>query len=1582
MIKRIVVSLGALALALAPAAPASAQTYSNAVMALKPAAYWPLNETTAPSPSGEYIATNSGTLGAAGNGYYETWWTNDSTGVLTNMNSIVHVPGAIAGDSDTALQQGGIAQYVVIPRATNGVVNSAVTLNPPFSIEFWFYPTNAAAGKLKPILAEGFNNVQETNLNYNTTMNGTALGMYSGFLYFNTFNAAGTKTEIDTGTLVLNQWHHVVATFDGTTESLYLDGALVKSKSPPVDALGNRYAVDNVSPLIIGGGNELGLSGGANVFFGGALDEVAIYNTALTSDQVTNHFETGTNATPTTPYTQVVSADAPSIYLRLDEPAFTGVSATNDPVAANVGALGTAANGYYLPGSTPGIPGPGYSGFGPGSSAVAFNGFNSAVDVGAGALPQELNPTNGQPMTVTTWFKGNPADCVGRFQVMVGHTDSSWRLTLDTAAGPRFNPGNGKELQFANVQAQLADGLYVNDGGWHFLAGVSDGTNESLYVDGMLVQTNGPAGIVTNGSMKDVILGGDAQYLAPAASGGGRWFDGSLAQVAFFTNALSSADIQGLYSIAGVPLTIPIQPQSITNNAGTAATVTASVHGSAPFYQWYSTNINSGVVTLLNGQTNASLVFNPATTNDSGFYFVIATNSVNAVTSSVAGVTIVGAPVVLRQTPSDVHVFVGTTPTLHLSVLGDSPAYQWLSNNAAIPNATNASYTLTSSDTSTAGGFTYACAVTNGFGAITDSFSVAVLPDPTAPYPSAVLASAPIDYFRLNESPDNGAGNDGTTAYDSAGANNAVYTNALIGQPGYSPVSDPGGLAAEFGDFPPNNDYAGNVPPYLNFGTPNGSNAEFSVEAWFTEYLYQNGGNCIVAIGYGNGGEQFVLDTGAGSTGALRFFVRNAAGTVSSASSSYVPNNDGLWHHAVGVCDEAGGHVYLYMDGKLLATANITAGSGILSSSMPLSIGARESGNSTPPNYDFQFIGAIDEVALYNRALSASEIANHYYASGIGPVLTQISPYNITTNLGSSVTFTVTAAGTQPLFYQWYDPGSQPIANATNASLTLTNVQLADQGQYTVTVTNLYNTASTNTSLIINQGPPVITGDLTPTNLVVFAGSQVTYTVAASGTPPFSYQWYLNGAAVSGATNSSYTFSALLGTNTYYVSITNSQSAGSPTLSSTATVVGMPSVSLNPADFTDHLKITLSGYNRGETLRDFPVLVKLSTSIPGFNYAHFASATGGDLRFTDAGGTHVIPHEIDQWNPNGESLIWVQIPSLSGTNDTIYAYWGNPADTTAPAGTNVWVPQPWEGVPAFAAVYHLKEGGFPFADSTGQNPANTGGATVQTNGFIGLGQAFNGSSYLDAGTINLSNGFTVSAWVNLYSTDTSIQTVWANSIGGYSSSGFRLYVNSWNSNPGDGAVLLETGNGSTGQQINSSAGAVPAGQWHLVSAVIDPSAGQSRLFVDGAMVASGATRNDMATNSDMHLGNFLDGAFPFNGKMDEARVREGTNSVNWLWASYMTVAQNSSLESYGSVSSTAPGEVDIQFQHSGNNLILTGSGGQQGAQYRLLSTTNVALPIAQWTPVSTNTFDTSGNFSNGIPVDSTMKGQFFRVVSP
>ncbi|HEV2435520.1 MAG TPA: DUF2341 domain-containing protein, partial [Verrucomicrobiae bacterium] len=803
--------------------------------------------------------------------------------------------------------------------------------------------------------------------------------------------------------------------------------------------------------------------------------------------------------------------------------------------------------------------------------------------------------------------------------------------------------------------------------------------------------------------------------------------------------------------------------------------------------------------------------------------------------------------------------------------------------------------------------------------------------------------------------------------YDYASGNNATYTNVTLGIPGYNSQatikSDPTETAAEFGDFPPN-DYAGNVPSYFNFGTPSGGNAEFTVEAWFNEYLYNaTSGNAIVAVGYGNGGEQFVLDTGATTAGDLRFFVRNAAGAVSPASSTYAPANDGLWHHVVGVCDEANGTISLYMDGTLVGSGTITPGSGVWGATAPLSIGSRQSGNNGGTNYDGQFYGGIDDVAIYNYALTPSQVANDFCASGIAPIVTQISPTNqISANQGANVSVSVTASGTAPFTYQWRDNNNNVISYATGATLNLTNVQPTQAGTYTVTVGNTYGSGSANFSLSVGSGPPTISVDLSPTNLTAYAGTIATYSITVGGSGQgLAYQWYKDGTLIPGATSHSYTFAVLGGTNTYFCAVTNDFSGGVPTDSSTGTVIGIIPPSLNPLSYSSKTKITFSGYNRAETLQDFPVLVELGpTNVTGFSYSQFASPTGGDLRFTDGSGSNEIPYEIDEWNPSGTSTIWVQVPDLS-SNSVIWAYWGNASDTTPPASTTngaVWVPPAFQSLPSYDVVYHMEQSGFPYLDSTLQYPGNGTSAPGSAAGIVGQAGAFSGGSYLDAGAVNLGNTFTVSAWVNVAPTASNIQGVWVNGPGGYTSAEMALFINDYNT--ADGALLFGTGDGTSGQQPETATGLVTAGQWHLVSAAVNRPAGTVQLYVDGTLQASGNTVTDFPTNTDMNLGRFNAGSFAFDGSIDEARIHAGVDDANWTWASYETVAQNSSFENYSAVGSST---VTLSIQRSGNNIILSWASGT------LQSASSVSGPYS-------NVNGATSPYTNAISGATT---QFYRV---
>lgn len=137
----------------------------------------------------------------------------------------------------------------------------------------------------------------------------------------------------------------------------------------------------------------------------------------------------------------------------------------------------------------------------------------------------------------------------------------------------------------------------------------------------------------------------------------------------------------------------------------------------------------------------------------------------------------------------------------------------------------------------------------------------------------------------------------------------------------------------------------------------------------------------------GGGGEQFNLDCGSNPGHKFRFFVRDATGATHGAGGTIGSTNavgpfpSGIysWHHVVGVCDYPHSNIVLYVDG---ITNAITVGAltnGILPATTPISIGARQASKGSA--HGNQFLGTIDEVAIYGYALNATQVLSHYYAA-------------------------------------------------------------------------------------------------------------------------------------------------------------------------------------------------------------------------------------------------------------------------------------------------------------------------------------------------------------------------------------------------------------------------------------------------------------------------------------------------------------------------------------------------------------------------------------------------------------------------
>lgn len=169
--------------------------------------------------------------------------------------------------------------------------------------------------------------------------------------------------------------------------------------------------------------------------------------------------------------------------------------------------------------------------------------------------------------------------------------------------------------------------------------------------------------------------------------------------------------------------------------------------------------------------------------------------------------------------------------------------------------------------------------------------------------------------------------------------------------------------------------------------------------------------------------------------------------------------------------------------------------------------------------------GAKFDVVVSNSAGSATSSAATLTvnSAATAPSITT-QPANQTVTSGQAATFTVVAAGTAPLSYQW-QKNSANIAGATSSTYTTPAANTGDSGStFRVIVANSVNSVTSNTAtLTVNVsavGPAITTQ---PANQTVTAGQTASFSVVATGTALLSYQWQKNSADIAGATSSSYT---------------------------------------------------------------------------------------------------------------------------------------------------------------------------------------------------------------------------------------------------------------------------------------------------------------------------------------------------------------------------------------------------------------------------------------------------------------------------
>ena len=503
-------------------------------------------------------------------------------------------PTAVAGTVNGAQEFNGGTTGIDVP--ASGTFNWLTTDS--FSIEYWI--------KMGP-------NTSGRNMITLGRTDGTSIGAYwftgvtpAGMPTFQLQDSSGSVTVTGTTAVTDNAWHLVVAVRDAITGKnlIYVDdGAPVEA---PAAYTGNGFLF-NEAPLYLG---WFDLTGVGEYRLAGSLDEVALYDRALTANEIAQHYTAGLagndycggSAAPT-PGDAPFPNDTISLW-PLDEAA--GSTTYVDIFGDNDG------SGNDAPTAVAGTV----------NGAQEFNGGTTGIDVPASGT---FNWLTTDSFSIEYWIKMGP-NTSGRNMITLGRTDGTsigayWFTGVTPAGMPTF------QLQDSSGSVTVTGTTAVTDNAWHLVVAVRDaitGKNLIYVDDGAPVEA--PAAYTGNGFLFNE---------APLYLG---WFDltgvgeyrlaGSLDEVALYDRALTANEIAQHYTagLAGNGVT-SLRPEPVANAGANqsvteAATVTLAGTGTPGYpgqsistYAWVQT---AGTQVVLTGASSATATFTAPDVGASG----------------------------------------------------------------------------------------------------------------------------------------------------------------------------------------------------------------------------------------------------------------------------------------------------------------------------------------------------------------------------------------------------------------------------------------------------------------------------------------------------------------------------------------------------------------------------------------------------------------------------------------------------------------------------------------------------------------------------------------------------------------------------------------------------------------------------------------------------------------------------------------------------------------------------------------------------------------------------------------------------
>ena len=360
--------------------------------------------------------------------------------------------------------------------------------------------------------------------------------------------------------------------------------------------------------------------------------------------------------------------------------------------------------------------------------------------------------------------------------------------------------------------------------------------------------------------------------------------------------------------------------------------------------------------------------------------------------------------------------------------------------------------------------------------------------------------------------------------------------------------------------------------------------------------------------------------------------------------------------------------------------------------------------------------------------------------------------------------------------------------------------------------------------------------------------------------------------------------------------------------------------------YSHKFTVTFRGGPANTALVNFPVLVKIAeydenvgTGIQGFSYEDCLRPKGGDLRFADENGT-LLDSEVEAWDPQGESLVWVKVPTLTKGTKIIGYYGWLLAPLLDP--TNVWDEN-------YVGVWHMDENNEAtlLADSTAnarsfvRSKNYPNGMTNGVSGVVGSSIKFNGGDSKgqyaipdSAGNLDGFDAITVEAWTwqddHNATANSKTRYVLRKYDGASAASWFLVEIGGKTTPSDNGKYSFQFyDSNSTWKEISIDGDWTKPSRadWNHSVSVWDGGAGVRNSYLNGSQLSSysasdaykGQLLRITTSNAMLNLGNEWDGGTKqFPGRLDEVRISKVARSAEWIKATYDTIKDNATFTAY------------------------------------------------------------------------------------